>query len=138
MDWIEIESLRLDCPLLADELVGRKAFECFQPSTEVVSVDKVGEMLSKLVMAVVVIPFDGGFLNRAVHSLDLTVGPRMIDFGEALFDAILSASLVENVRRIAGGRAIGVARRESELDPVVRQNRFHLVGNGGDKRDEES
>ena len=82
--------------------------------------------------------FNGGFLNRAVHSLDLTVGPGMIDFGEAMFDAILSASHVEDVRRIAGGWAIGLARREAELDTVVRQNRLDLVGNGSDKRDEES
>ena len=73
MDWIELEFFRLDCPLLADELVGREAFERFRPSTEIVGVDKVGEMSSKLVMAVVVIPFDGGVLDRAVHSLDLTV-----------------------------------------------------------------
>lgn len=33
-------------------------------------------MASQLVVAVVVIAFDGGFLDSAVHSLDLTIGRK--------------------------------------------------------------
>ena len=94
-------------------------------------------MSSKLVVAVVVVPFDGGFLDRAVHSLDLTIRPGVTDFGEAMFDAVFAASHVKNVRRIASGWAIGVARRKTELDAVVRQDRVYLVGNSGNQCDEE-
>jgi hypothetical protein len=31
---------------------------------------------------------DGRFLDRAVHALDLTIGPRMLDLGQPMFDAI--------------------------------------------------
>ena len=94
-------------------------------------------MSSKLVMAVVVVPFDGCFLDRPVHSLDLTVGPGMIDLGEAMFDAVFAAAHVEHMRHVAGGWAIGVARCEAELDAVVRQDRVYLVGNCSDERDQE-
>lgn len=117
--WSGFESLRFACPAFADELVRREAFEGFQPSTEIVSVDEISEMASQLVVAVVVIAFDGGFLDNAVHSLDLTIGPRMIDFGEAMRDAVLAASHVEHVCHVAGGWAIGVAWRETELDAVA-------------------
>ena len=76
-------------------------------------------MASQLVVAVVVIAFDGGFLDSAVHSLDLTIGPRMIDFGEAMLDAVLAASHGEHVCHVAGGWAIGVAWRETELNAVA-------------------
>ena len=83
------------------------------------------------------IAFDGGFLDRAVHSLDLAIGPRMVGFCQPMFDAAFAASHVEHVRYVAGGWTIGVARREAELDAVVRQDRVNLVRNGGDQRDQE-
>lgn len=45
-------------------------------------------MLSGLVVAVVMMAFDGGVLNGAVHPLDLTVGPGMIGFCEPMLDAV--------------------------------------------------
>ena len=137
LERVQFESVRFGCPAFADELIGREAFERFQPSTKIICIDEVGEMSSKLVVAIVMIAFDGGFLDRAVHSLDLAIGPRMIDFCEAMLDAVFAASHVEDVRHVAGGWAIGVARREAELDAVVRQDRVNLVRNGGDQRDQE-
>ena len=61
----------------------------------------------------------------------------MIDLGEAMLDAVLAASHVEHVRHVARGGAVGVARREAELDAVIRQDRMRFVGNGGDQRDQE-
>src|SRR5712671_7543746 len=63
MDWLELESFGLDCPLLADELVGREAVEGFEPSSEIVGVEEVGEVAAQLVVVVVVIPFDGRLLD---------------------------------------------------------------------------
>jgi hypothetical protein len=44
MDWLELESFGLDCPRLADELVGREAFEGFEPSSEIAGGEEVGEV----------------------------------------------------------------------------------------------
>ena len=41
-------------------------------------------------MAVVVVTFDSRFLDRSVHSLDLAVGPGMLDFGEPVLDPVFT------------------------------------------------
>src|SRR5271166_5188411 len=77
MDWIESESFGLFCPCLADGFIGREALERLQPAGKIIGGDKVFEMSRQLRMVVIMIAFDGRFLDRAVHSLDLTVGPGM-------------------------------------------------------------
>ena len=71
MDQVLSEPFRLDCPLFADELVGRDGFEGLQPAPEVVVADEVAEVTSQLIVVVVVEAFHGGLLDRAVHPLDL-------------------------------------------------------------------
>ena len=71
MDWFELESFGFDCPLLADELVGREALEGFEPASEIVGVEEVGEVAAQLVVVLVVAPFDSRLLDCLVHSLDL-------------------------------------------------------------------
>ena len=71
MDWFELELFGLDCPLLADELVGREALEGFEPASEIVGVEEVGEVAAQLVVVLVVAPFDSRLLDCLVHSLDL-------------------------------------------------------------------
>ena len=44
MDWIDRESLRLCCPDFADEFEWRETSKRFQPSAEIVGIDKVGHM----------------------------------------------------------------------------------------------
>ncbi len=61
-------------------------------TAEIIGCDEVIEMLAELVMTVVMITFDGGFLDGAVHSLDLAVGPWMVDLGEAVLDAVFASS----------------------------------------------
>ena len=58
MDRIQGEPLRFDCPLFADELVGRESFEGLQSSPEIVGADEVGEVLAQLVVIVVMEAFD--------------------------------------------------------------------------------
>ena len=52
-------------------------------------------MRSQLIVGFVVEPFHRGVLDRAVHPLDLTVGPRMVGFGEAMLDPVGLADHVE-------------------------------------------
>jgi cobalamin biosynthesis Co2+ chelatase CbiK len=69
--------------------------------------------------------FDGGFFDRAIHSLNLAVCPRMPHLREAVFDPVLAANAVEDVRegvRIQG--AVGEFHAvigQHGVDPVVRR-----------------
>ena len=55
---------------------------------EVVGIEEVGQMAAKLFVAVVVIPFDRGILDRAVHAFDLAIGPWMVWLGQAMLDTV--------------------------------------------------
>ena len=138
MDRIELESLGFFCPHFADELVGSEALQGLQAPTIVVGVDEHGEVGLELLVAVVVVAFYGGFLDGPVHPFDLAVGPGMLHFGKPVLDAVLTAAHVEHVRHVASGRAVGVARREGELDAVVRQDGVDLVGDRLDHAFQES
>ena len=138
MDWLELESFGLDCPLLADELVGREALEGFEPSSEIVGVEEVGEVAAQLVVVVVVIPFDGRLLDCSVHSLDLAVRPGMVRLGQPMFDFVLSTSLVEHMHAQARRWPVSARRLVAELHAVVGQDRADFVWNGLDERVEKS
>ena len=40
-------------------------------------------------MAVIMIPFDRGFHDRAIHPFDLVIGLGMFAFGELVLDPVL-------------------------------------------------
>jgi hypothetical protein len=63
----------LDCPSLADELVGGEAVKGLQPPGEVVGGNEVDEMPKELVVGFAVISPSGRVLDGAVHSLGLAV-----------------------------------------------------------------
>ena len=102
MGRIEPESFGLSLPSFADVFVGGQPSQCFESAAEVVGTDEAFEMVLKLFVAVVVISLDGCFFNGAVHSLDLTVCPGVLDFGQPVFDTVLLAAHVEHVRHIPG------------------------------------
>jgi hypothetical protein len=52
-------------------------------------------MFSQLIMAVIVVAFYGGILDRAVHSLDLAICPWMVGFGQSMFNPVHLADHVE-------------------------------------------
>ncbi len=119
MGWIEFESFGFFCPCFHDEFVGCQTLESFEPAGIVICVDEVGEVGFELLMPIVMVAFDNGFFDRPVHALDLSIGPRVLDLGQAVFDAVLAASDVKHVRHIGGCRPIRVARREGELDAIA-------------------
>jgi resolvase-like protein len=88
-------------------------------------------------VSIVMVALDGRFLDRAVHALDLAVGPGMLDLSQPMFDAILLAAHIEHMCRASCRRTVRVARRESELDPIVGENRVDLVGDSRDQSFEE-
>ncbi len=97
MDRVHPETLGLGCPLFADEFVGRQSLKGLEPEAEVVGDDKVGEVLPQLRMIVIVEALDGGFLDGPVHPLNMPIGPRMLDFGQAVFDTMLLAGPTKDV-----------------------------------------
>ena len=85
-------------------------------------------MRFELAMIVVVESLDDRLLDRAVHSLDLPIGPGMLHFSQAVLDAVLATTHIEHVCHVARCRSVGVARRERELDAVVGQNGMDPIG----------
>ncbi len=108
MGWVHCKSFGFACPHFADVFEGREALEGLQPAPVVVGVDEVVEAGFKSPIAVIVIAFDGSFLDRAVHPFDLAIGPRMLDLGEPVLDLIFFAPHVEHVRHAGRCRTIGV------------------------------
>lgn len=65
------------------------------------------------------ITLDGGVLERAIHALDLTVGPRMIRACQPMIDAADRTALIK--ARAAVQRFVRVTRTRGigELDAIV-------------------
>ena len=72
--------------------------------------------------------FDGRLLNRAVHPLDLTVGPRMVRLGKPVLNFIGFADHVKAHLARPGG--VAAAWLLGELDAIVGQDRVNAVGHG--------
>lgn len=151
LERIEFESFWLGSAAFADAFVGREAIQGLQPSSVVVGGDEVGKMSFELIMSVVMVAdsdFDlsgktvagcqhARFLDRAVHALDLAIGPRMFNLGQPMFDPVLLAAHIEHMSYVSCRRAARVTRREGELDPIVSEIRVDLVGDSHDQSFEE-
>src|SRR5262245_59105908 len=110
---------------------------CLRPPSVVVGVDEVSKVSFELIMSIIMVTLDGRFLDRAVHALDLTIGPRMLDLGQPMFDAILLAAQIEHMCRVSWRRAVRVSWWESELDPIIGEDRVDLVWDSRDQSFEE-
>ena len=127
-------------------LIGREAFEGLQSPSEVIGGDKVYEVLSKLIVAIVVEALDGGVLDRPVHALDLAVRPRVSRFRQPMLNVEIGAGVLEGVspeERVLGPQGLDLFGRPGgalgirEVRAVVGQNRMNLAGTGGRERSEE-
>ncbi len=128
MHWIDFESLRLPCPDFTDIFVWSEPLEGFEPLGEVVGQQEGVQVLLELVMAFIMIAFDRCVLDRPVHPLDLSICPRVIDFGQPVFDFVFIADTVEDMPE-----GVFVPGLVGELDAIVGQNRVDRVGDGFDK-----
>ena len=68
----------------------------------------------ELLAGIVVITFHRCFFQRPVHALDLTIGPGMVDFGQAMLNAMFVTDLVKYV--VAG---VFVPLWIGELDTII-------------------
>ncbi len=71
---------------------------------------------------------DSGILDRAVHPLDLAVGPGMVRLCQAVLDPVGVADHVE--AHGPGEDRIPVPRLLSELDAVVSEDHMDLIRYG--------
>ena len=108
MERIDPEALRVFCPLFADELVRREPLEGLEPSAKVAGSNAVIEMSSQLGVIVVVIALDRRFLDRPVHSLDLSIGPGMHRLRQPVFYVEIGACRIEGMA--AEGNSFGQHR----------------------------
>lgn len=116
---VDFESAWLFCPDAGGISVGCEPAQRLQATAAIVGVENELEVLSQLIVPVVIVTFDSGIFDGAVHSLDLAVGSRMVRFGEPMVDAVLGADLAEAVHAEAGGSAIAVARQVGKLDAIA-------------------
>ena len=89
---------------------------------------KSARCVPELVVAFVVEAFDGCLLDGPVHPLDLTVGPRMVRFGEPVLDLVRLEDHVET--HLARPDGVPVARLLGELDAIVGQDGVNAIGHG--------
>ncbi len=75
----------------------------------------------------------GCFFQGAVHAFNLAVGPRMVRFGEPVFNAVFLAAHIEHMGGVLRGRTLGISWRERELDAVIGENGVDFVGDSFDK-----
>lgn len=122
MGRVNLESIRRNCPLLTDEFEESQPLESFESSPKVVGIDKVSQVLLQLSVIVVMKAFDRSLLDSAVHSLDLDIGPRMLDFGEAMLNSILSTDLRKNVCK-----CVLVTGSVGELNAVIGQHGMNAI-----------
>ena len=133
---------RVVCPGFADGLVGGEAAQGLDATCEVIGCDKVGEVLSKLIVAVAMKAFHGRFLDRPVHPLDPPVRPGMTGLGQAVLDVEINASSLESMaakRHLLsphGFDAFGlptIAVRIGDVCAIVGEHNLDFVGNSGGK-----
>src|SRR5208283_2046563 len=138
MERTECESVRLFCPEPTDELIRREAFERLQPARKIVSGDEVPEMPPQFGVRFVEVAFDRRVLDRAVHALDLPIGPRMLRLRQPMVDVVAGACELEGVRAESPSldehlldlrRAPSLAGGVSEMNSIVGEHRMDLVGN---------
>ena len=71
-------------------------------------------------MVIVMVSFDRGFLDGPVHAFDLSVGARVLGFGQAVLDPVLQAQIskgpIEHVGHVGGCGSVFISWREGELD----------------------
>jgi hypothetical protein len=129
-----------------DELVRGEAAQGLEPPAVVVGLDEELQVAPELVVAAVMVALDGGVLDRAVHPLDLTIGPRVPRLGQAVLDVEIGAGGLERVaakEHLLGPHRLDVLGRPAvtggigEVRTIVGEHRVDPVGDGGGESPEE-
>jgi hypothetical protein len=95
MDRVKVEAFGLLEPGFANEHVGGEALQGLEPSSEVVGGHEVSQVLPELVMALIVVALVRPVLDGSVHPLNLTIGPWMPRFGQAVVHIVLGTGILK-------------------------------------------
>jgi hypothetical protein len=125
------------CPELTNSFKGSEPTKTLKALGKVVRIEERGQMRAKIVVGRVEEAADGRVLDSAVHAFDLTVGPWMIEFREAMVDVVLGAGQVKRVgpKALLTGKQLlqlgdgPTAMRGGELEAVVGEYRVDRLGN---------
>lgn len=96
----------------------------------IVGIDEQIEVSAQFVVVIVEVSFDGSFLDRPVHTLDLAIRPRVIGFGQAMLNLVGIANHIEAVHAELCSPTVPVPWLIGKLYPVIGQDDVDLVGNG--------
>ena len=128
MAWIDSKAFWFFLPALTDVFIWGKSPQGFKSFSEIVGHQEGVEVLLEVLMRLIVIFFDRGFFEGAVHALDLAISPGMIGFGEAVLDPVLlTHARKDMLEGILIPLAIGA------LHAIVRQDRVNFIGHGVDE-----
>lgn len=83
-------------------------------------------MFVQVVMSCVVILSHGGFFERPVHPVHLTLGPGMVGCGQPMVNPMLMTNAFKEMLQ-----SVNLAVASRELDAVIGQHRVALVGDRG-------
>lgn len=98
------------------------------------------EVLPELVVTVVMVAFDRRVLDRPVHALDLTVGPRMprlcqsmlyVQLGAGEREGVAKEALVFRLHLLDIVLRPAIAGGIGEVRPIVGEHGVNLVRHGG-------
>src|SRR5258706_15829170 len=138
MEWVEPELIRVFCPAFADVFVRRQSPQGLKSPREVISGQEGFEVLAELIVAFIVVAADGRFLQGPVHSLDLTVCPRMIWLCKPVLDPVLAAAHIERADHVSRSWAVCISWREGKMNSGVRELCVDLIRKGLDKVEQAS
>jgi hypothetical protein len=132
MVWVHDEAFGLPCPGFAEILIRRQSVERLQSAREVVSLYEVVQAALELLVAVVVMASDGGFLDGAIHPLNLPVRPGVVDLSQAMLDGVLAANAIKEMPE-----SLLVLFAVGKLNAVVREHGMDGVGQRPDQLTQE-
>ena len=97
-------------------------------------------MPAKLVVSLIVEAFDCRLFDSSVHSLDLSVGPRVLGLSETMIDVVLGTGQFKGMATKAFPPLdhrfnLGWAPCSDgigEVNPIISKNDVDFVGNGFD------
>ena len=136
VEGIESESLRLFCPELTDALEGRETAKTLESLRKVVRLEKGGQVGAETVVRLVVEPPDRSVFDGTVHPFDLAIGPRVVEFREAMLDSVLRTGQVERMgtkRLMIRQQLLNLfnapaTMRRGEVEAVIGEHRMNPIG----------
>ena len=78
IDWVKSDFFAFDCPVFADERIGREYFLGRQASPDAASAVEVAQVASGLAVVITITAFDSKVFDGAVHVPDRAFHPRML------------------------------------------------------------